>query len=88
MTDTFRAYAVNYSSPGSSIRYEITVQGPGGLIGHTQAETADDVELMTRDYLDTMGYDGDAPLDIKWPHDRFEDGHRANGSSRISPARE
>lgn len=79
--DTYRAYAVNYNHPDSSIKYEITLQGPGGIIGHTQAETADEVELMARDYLDTMGHDGDAPLDIIWPHSRFTDGHRHNGST-------
>lgn len=79
--DTYRAYAVNYSHPESSIQYEITLHGPGGIIGHTQAETADEVELMARDYLDTMGHDGDAPLDIHWPHSRFTDGHRHNGAT-------
>lgn len=79
--DTYRVYAVPYSEPGSSINYEITIQDPGGVIGATQAETATDVELMARDWLDTMGYNGDAPLDIRWPHSRHEDGHRHNGAT-------
>lgn len=79
--DMYRAYAVPYSEPGSSINYEITIQDPGGVIGATQAETAADVELMVRDWLDAMGRDGDAPLEIRWPHSRHEDGHRHNGAT-------
>lgn len=67
--DTYHAYAVHWTTPDSSIQYEITIAEPGGgIIGHTQAATADDVELMARDWLDTMGYNGDSPLVISWPH--------------------
>lgn len=80
--DTYTIYAVPYSEPGSSINYEISIHGKlSGHIGKTQAETAADVELMTRDWLDTMGYNGDAPLDIRWVHDT-PDGHRQNGATR------
>lgn len=81
--DTYRIYAVPYSEPGSSINYEIAIHERfGGHIGQTQAETADDVELMARDWLDTMGHNGDAPLEIRWVHSRHEDGHRHNGATR------
>lgn len=78
---TYRAYAVPYSESGSSANYVITIQGPGGPLGSTQAETAADVELMARDWLDSMGYNGDAPLEIRWVHSRHEDGHRRNGAT-------
>lgn len=79
--DTYRVYAVPYSEPSRSINYEITIQDQGGVIGATQAETAADVELMARDWLDIMGYNGDAPLEIRWVHNRLEDGHRRNGAT-------
>lgn len=72
--DTYRAYAVPYNQPGSSIKYEITIQDPGGIIGHTQAETAADVELMVRDWLNTMGRNGDSQLEIRWPHPDHDNG--------------
>lgn len=81
--NTYRAYAVPWSQTGSSINYEITIaDAEGSIIGCTQAETANDVELMARDWLDIMGRNGDAPLKIIWPHNRFEDGHRTNGTTR------
>lgn len=62
MNDTYTIFANKHPNPNDNIQYEITILN----IGHTQAETADDVELMARDYLDIFGHDGNAPLKITW----------------------
>ena len=52
--DTYRAYAVPWPTRNPT-HYEITIVDPGGaIIGTTQTETAKDVELMARDWLDTF----------------------------------
>jgi hypothetical protein len=62
MSEYYTAIATHQPSRDSSINYEIAIP----YVGHTQAETADEVELMIRDYLDCMGHDGDAELRITW----------------------
>lgn len=62
MSEYYTAVATYRPSRDSSINYEITIP----YVGRTQAETADEVEIMVRDYLDCMGHNGDAELRITW----------------------